>query len=358
MNKKRRIGTGYTCILTKIMRIMRLSVFFTFLVISQTWATSLYSQQTRLSLNMKNARVMEVLSEIEKSSEFFFFFNEKFINVDRRVDVSVKNVKINEILQNLFKNTEVNYKVIDKQIILTTLKGENDILQQEGRIITGKVTDQTGVLLPGASVVVKGTTRGVTTNIDGTYTLELPADAKVIVFSFVGMKTQEITISSANNYNILLKEESFDIEEIVAIGYGTKIRKEITGSIAKVTTAELSRNLTSDVTGALQGRTAGVQITQQGGQQGAAMRIRVRGSSSINSSGDPLIVIDGVPISNQEFNGISGLSEINSDDIESIDILKDASSAAIYGSRAANGVVLITTKKGKAVIMILKAISS
>ncbi len=327
---------------------MRLSVFFTFLVISQTWATSLYSQQTRLSLNMKNARVMEVLSEIEKSSEFFFFFNEKFINVDRRVDVSVKNVKINEILQNLFKNTDVNYKVIDKQIILTTLKGENDILQQEGRIITGKVTDQTGVSLPGASVVVKGTTRGVTTNIDGTYTLELPADAKVIVFSFVGMKTQEITIGSANNYNILLKEESFDIEEIVAIGYGTKIRKEITGSIAKVTTAELSRNLTSDVTGALQGRTAGVQITQQGGQPGSAMRIRVRGSSSINSSGDPLIVIDGVPISNQEFNGISGLSEINSDDIESIDILKDASSAAIYGSRAANGVVLITTKKGKA----------
>ena len=327
---------------------MRLSIFFTILFISQTWATATYSQQTRLSLNMKNARIAEVLSEIENSSEFFFFFNEKFVNVDRKVDVSVKNVKIDEILNDLFKNTDVNFKVIDKQIILTTLKGENSVSQQVGRIITGKVSDQNGSPLPGATVIVKGTTQGTITNAEGNFSISVPGNSATIVFSFVGMRTREIIIGNETVFNVRLTEETIGIDEIVAIGYGTKIRKEITGSIAKVTSAELSQNLTSDITGALQGRTAGVQITQQGGQPGAAMRIRVRGSSSINSSGDPLIVIDGVPISNQEYNGISGLSEINSDDIESIDILKDASSAAIYGSRAANGVVLITTKKGKA----------
>ena len=154
MKKKRRTDTGLTCILTKTMRIMRLSIFFTILFISQIWATATYSQQTRLSLNMKNARIAEVLSEIENSSEFFFFFNEKFVNVDRKVDVSVKNVKIDEILNDLFKNTDVNFKVIDKQIILTTLKGENSVSQQVGRIITGKVSDQNGSPLPGATVIV------------------------------------------------------------------------------------------------------------------------------------------------------------------------------------------------------------
>ena len=325
---------------------MRLSVFFTFLFIAQTWATPIYSQQTRLSLSMQNVRVMDVLNEIERSSEFFFFFNEKLVNVDRKVDLIVKDGKIEEILYDLFKGTDVNYKVIDKQIILTTLKGNSEELQQNDRNVSGKVTDRSGLPLPGVTITVKGTTKGVITDNDGSFSLLLPAESKVLVFSFVGMRTMEVILDNQKIINIVLEEETIGLEEVVAIGYGTTTRRAVTGAITKVTSEELMAHSNANVASSIQGRAAGVQITQNSGKPDDQMRIRIRGNSSIGSNGDPLIVIDGMPVPSSAY-GSSYLSQINSEDIASIDILKDAASASIYGSRAANGVLLITTKKGK-----------
>jgi TonB-linked SusC/RagA family outer membrane protein len=329
----------------KILNIMKIAAVLVLVLSFHSFANT-YGQNQKMTISLENASFKEIIEQIEKESGYYVVIKYDQNLLDKRTDIDFKEATVSEILDGLLKDTGLGYKIIDRYIAISTLSELNSSSQQQ-KTITGKVTDSLGQSLPGSSVFVKGSTIGVTTNAEGSFSLAVPGNAATLVFSFVGMKTKEVNIGNNTVFNVVLEEESIGIDEIVAIGYGTKIRKEVTGSIAKVTTAELSKNLTSDVTGALQGRTAGVQITQQGGQPGAAMRIRVRGSSSINSSGDPLIVIDGVPISNQEFNGISGLSEINADDIESIDILKDASSAAIYGSRAANGVVLITTKKGK-----------
>ena len=356
MKKKRRIDAGLTCILTKTMRIMRLSVFFTFLFVAQTWATPIYSQQTRLSLSMKNVRVMDVLNEIEKSSEFFFFFNEKLVNVDRKVDLIVKDGKIEEILHDLFESTDVNYKVIDKQIILTTLRGRSEELQQNVRNVTGKVTDRSGLPLPGVTVIVKGTTKGVTTDNDGSFSLLLPIESKILVFSFVGMRTREVIVENQKIINIVLEEETIGLEEVVAVGYGTKIRRDVTGSITAVKSKDIQNFKASSVDALLQGQGAGIQVSQSNGTPGSPVRVMIRGTHSIYADAEPLWVVDGIPISNPA-NGIAGglrgtagqnyLATINPSDIESIEVLKDAAATSIYGSRGSNGVILVTTKSGK-----------
>ena len=356
MKKKRRIDAGLTCILTKTMRIMRLSVFFTFLFIAQTWATPIYSQQTRLSLSMKNVRVMDVLNEIEKSSEFFFFFNEKLVNVDRKVDLIVKDGKIEEILHDLFESTDVNYKVIDKQIILTTLRGRSEELQQNVRNVTGKVTDRSGLPLPGVTVIVKGTTKGVTTDNDGSFSLLLPIESKILVFSFVGMRTREVIVENQTIINVVLEEETIGLEEVVAVGYGTKIRRDVTGSITAVKSKDIQNFKASSVDALLQGQGAGIQVSQSNGTPGSPVRVMIRGTHSIYADAEPLWVVDGIPISNPA-NGIAGglrgtagqnyLATINPSDIESIEVLKDAAATSIYGSRGSNGVILVTTKSGK-----------
>jgi len=357
MEKKLGIDAGITCIITKTMRIMRLSVFFTFLFITQSWATSGYSQQARLSLDMKNVRVMEVLNQIEKSSEFFFFFNEKYVNVDRKVDVNVKDVKIEEILNVLFKNTDVNYKVIDKQIILTTQKGGSDALQQDGKKISGKVTDQAGVSLPGASVVVKGTTIGASTDFNGNFTVTVPAGGKTLVISFVGMNTQEMAIADVtDNLIIVLKSDQMKLDEVVVLGYGTSKKRDVIGSVAKISGSEIVSLKSTSLDAALQGSASGLIVNSSAGNPGAASRVLVRGIHSLSLSSDPLFVIDGILVGSNmdgafQVGGgyaVGIMSTINPNDIESMEVLKDAAATSIYGARGSNGVIIITTKTGKA----------
>ncbi|NEW83371.1 MAG: TonB-dependent receptor [Mariniphaga sp.] len=316
---------------------MKLSVFFSFLFIAQAWATSTYSQETRLTLDMKNVRVMDVLDAIEKKSEFFFFFNEKLVNVDRKVDIEVKEGKIEEILSDLFQKTDINYKVIDRQIILTPQSVEMDAVQQVGKKVSGKVTDSTGGLLPGVSVVVKGTTTGVVTDNNGSYSLSNIPENATLQFSFVGMTTKEIASGNKTTINVTLDEETIGLDEVVAIGYGTVKKSDLTGSVSSVKSDKLVAFPNSGAVQALQGRAAGVQITANNGDPGGSMSIKVRGGTSINASNNPLYVVDGFP----------GAFLPQPEDIESLEILKDASATAIYGSRGANGVVMITTKKGK-----------
>jgi len=212
--------------------------------------------------------------------------------------------------------------------------------QQKTKQISGKVTDDAGQTVPGASVVVKGTTTGTITNMDGAFTLSIPVDSKTLVFSFVGMVSQEVAIDGKNTFKIVLAQETIGLEEVVAVGYGTVRKKDLTGSVSSVDNAKLSERSSFSAAQALQGKAAGVVVQQTNSAPGADVKVMIRGNRSLLATNDPLYVVDGVPL-------VVGLSEISQSDIESIDILKDASATAIYGSRGANGVVLITTKKGK-----------
>ena len=219
--------------------------------------------------------------------------------------------------------------------------------------ISGKVTDNKGVTLPGVSVFVKGTTAGTNTDIDGRFRLILPANAETLVFSFVGMKTQEIAIAGKTVVNIVLEQESIDLEEVVAVGYGTVKKSDLTGAVSSIKVNELLRTNPAGINQALQGKLAGVQVQQADGAPGAGISIQIRGANSFTTNTEPLYIVDGVPFGAGEAPAASAygdkqrnnpLSLINPKDIASIEVLKDASSTAIYGSRGANGVVIITTK--------------
>src|SRR5665647_2201868 len=211
---------------------------------------------------------------------------------------------------------------------------------QKSKVLTGKVTDDTGQTVPGASVVVKGTTTGTVTGMDGGFSLSVPTDAKTLVISFVGMVTQEVAVGTKTTFNVTLVQETIGLNEVVAIGYGTVRKKDLTGSVSSVGSSKLMERSSFSAAQALQGKAAGVVVQQTNSAPGADARVMIRGNRSLKATNDPLYVVDGIPL-------VVGLSEISQSDIETIDILKDASATAIYGSRGANGVVLITTKKGK-----------
>ncbi|MBN2772797.1 MAG: TonB-dependent receptor [Prolixibacteraceae bacterium] len=317
---------------------MRLTVFIILVSAFQILAVTSYSQKTRLSLSFHNAPLEQVLDEIENISEFYFLFNQKTIDVNRKVDISVEDQKINEILDGLFKDTDVGYLITNRQIILNKDDELNDILYQQAEV-RGKVTDLRGQPMPGVTVVVVGTTVGVVSDSEGNYTIKLPENAEVLKFSFVGMKTLELPIEGRQLLNVTMEEETIGIDEVVAIGYGTQKKATVTGSIATVKGDDLAKIPSTNLGAALTGKMTGVIVNSRGSSPGNEnIQINIRGKSSWEG-GSPLIIIDG--IANR-----SGFERINPNDIESISVLKDAS-AAIYGSRAANGVILITTKRGK-----------
>ena len=327
--------------LRKIWMTMKLTLFLFFVGITQMVASEAYSQTTKMTLQLSDATVKEVLNRIEENSEFFFLYNSKLIDVNRKVNIDVRDEKINEILNNLFRETEVVYTVVDRQIVLTNKADQAAFIRQEGqqpgRSISGKVTDQSGGPIPGASVVIKGTTTGVTTDREGNFSLRLPEKAQTLVFSFVGMKTLEVTIGNKAVVNIVLQEETIGLDEVVAVGYGTQKKSDLTGSIVSVKSNEIKNLPVNSIAEALQGRVAGVMVNKTDGKPGATSEIIIRGVGSINGL-SPLFIIDGVSRGNNV--------NYNPNDVESIEIIKDASAAAIYGAQAAGGVVLITTKKG------------
>ncbi len=339
--KKKRIRVPVpNRVLFKLWKIMRLSVFFLLLFVAQTFATVTYSQQTRLTLKMQDVKVIDVLGKIEDESQFYFLFNQKLIDVERRIDVDVKNESVEKILNGIFGNTNVSYVVKDRQIVLTTADLNFSSIQQQQKSVSGKVNDSSGASLPGVSVVVKGTTNGSITDANGSYSLaNVPANA-TLQFSFVGMKAQEIAVGGKTSINVTLEEETVGIDEVVAIGYGTVKKKDLTTAVSSVKMDDTEKKSMANLTQAIQGKVAGVSIIQASGKPNGNFSIQIRGATSISSSNNPLYVVDGMPTDDIQF--------INPSDIESMQILKDASSCAIYGARAANGVVLISTKKGHA----------
>jgi len=322
----------------KMFFIMRLTLFFLITSTLSLWAAGSYSQNTRVSLDLKSVSVKEALKAIENTSEFFFIYNNELIDVDRKIDLSVKNEKISNILTNIFEGKDVEVTVIDRKIVLApTSMGE----QQPSRSISGVVKDGNGLPIPGAAVIVKGSSIGITTGNDGHFQLILPGSGKnVLVFSFVGMVSQEVNAGNQTNFNIILEEDNKNIEEVIVVGYGIQKKKLVTGATVSVKGDDLEKLNTTNPLLALEGQAAGVNITSTSGQPGGGFKVNIRGVGTIGNA-NPLYVVDGV---------ITGdITYLNNSDIATVDILKDAASCAIYGINGANGVVLITTRSGSSV---------
>ena len=301
---------------------------------------SKYAQEKTLTVKVQNKTVKEVLDYIEKNSEFIFFYLDKSIDLNRKVSINVENKKIDTILNQLFSGTENNYSISDRQIIISKkeVPVNTETNQKDTRTISGTIRDNMGPVT-GANILVKGTTNGTITDLDGKFTLEnVPANA-ILQVSYIGYLPQEIEINNQTLFNIVLEEDNQALDEVVVVGYGTVRKADLAGSVSVLDSKSFKDQPIKQVSDALQGRVSGVQV-QNSGVPGGTVKIRVRGSGSINRSNDPLYVIDGIVRE-------SGLTGLNPEDIQSMQILKDASSTAIYGSRGANGVVLITTKQVK-----------
>lgn len=349
---------------SKIFRMMKTTVIVLLVFVSQAFALDSYSQRTRLSLDLSDVSVREVMNQIENQSEFYFMYETSTIDLNRKVSIEVRNRQVDDVLDELFSGTDVSYRIDNRQIALSKTEPsvatvETTTSDEQQGSVTGKVTDSRGESLPGVSVVIKGTTQGTITDFDGNFTLANVPDDAVLQFSFVGMKRQEVAVAGQSSISITLEDETIGLDEVVAIGYGTVKKSDLTGSVASVKGEDLNQGAISSVDQAMQGRIAGVNVTQASNEPGGGLSIRVRGASSVNASSEPLYVIDGLPIDNSE--GLAGgnaalvsqnnnaknpLNALNPNDIASIEVLKDASATAIYGSRGANGVILITTKKG------------
>lgn len=336
MKKKLMYAWRVNPLTQKILLIMRLTLFLMILSVFSAFSSS-YAQKTKLSLKVQNSQVKEVLNEIENQSDFFFMYDNKQIDVERRVNLEINSLNIDQALQKLFEGTSTSYKVVNRQILLYN-ENESSAYSQQTSKVAGKVTDSTGSSLPGVSVVVKGTTNGTITDMNGAYIIgNVPVNA-TLQFSFVGMKSQDVAVAGKTSINVVLEEETVGIEEVIAIGYGVQKKKLNTGSTIQVSGENLQKMSTVSALGALQSQTPGVSITQSSGMPGEGFKVTVRGLGTIGNS-SPLYVIDGI--------AGGDINSLNPADIESVDVLKDAASAAIYGARAANGVILVTTKQGK-----------
>ena len=314
----------------------------------QSQAASQSGNAVQISLEVKDVTVEYVLNEIEAMSNYHFLYNHKLVDVDRKVSLSVDEENIDSVLTRLFEGTDVSYQMSGKQIVLArkSLIGNGNVSsgrQQQAQIVTGIITDKTGEPVIGANIIVKGTTNGTISGMDGRFSLEIPNNNAVLQVSYIGYLNQTITVGNQKELNIRLVEDTKSLEEVVVVGYGTQKKEVVTAAITSVKADDIAVSPSADVAAGLAGRLSGVIINTRSGEVGnEGTSIFIRGKSTYGSNTEPLYIVDG--IARSEEGGL--LSKIDANDIESISVLKDAS-AAIYGSRAANGVVLITTKSGK-----------
>ncbi len=293
------------------------------------------SKNTQIQLNLKNVSILQIFKQIEAQTDFTFVYGNEIKSINKQININVKADNIDEVLRQLSREFNLDFQQVNRTISVKIKPSK----EQQNRVITGTITDEQGIPIPGASVMVKGTTTGVATDFDGKFSLDLPAGATYLVVSSVGFVTQEIAIAGKKDFKITLKEDVQQLDDVVVIGYNTVKKKDLTTAVAIVSTEDISERPVISAAQVIQGKASGVQVVQPSGQPGSELSIRVRGATSIQASNEPLYVVDGLPMTT--------ISNLSSSDIESMQILKDASSAAIYGARAANGVVLITTKRGK-----------
>lgn len=314
----------------------------------------------QVTITVKNQSVRQALKEIERLSNYKFFYNNDLSSLDKKVSITAKDESIESVMNKLLADTDISYKQDNNNLIVLTLKATSPKQTSNDLRIKGTVVDETGQPVIGANIVVEGTTNGTISDLDGNFMLQVPEKADLRV-SYIGYLDQKVKVGTNTTLRIVLKEDTQTLDEVIVVGYGTMKKSDITGSVASVRLDDLKEGASTSVDQMLLGKSAGVNVVQSSGEPGGGFSVNIRGASSINGGVSPLYVIDGVPIDNSRpvsqgsIVGFSDnrsprnpMSSINPADIESLEILKDASATAIYGSRGANGVILITTKSGKA----------
>lgn len=319
----------------QIFRIMRISTFLLMVCVFCSYAGNAHSQNAKVSIRMNNVKLDKILNEIENQTDYLFIYNNQ-VDINKITSVKVKNEAVAQVLDRILSGTGINYELEGTHIILTTEAIKDLHAQQQAKTVTGTVTDVSGEPIIGANIRIKGTTTGTITDIDGNFSIKAEPQS-VIEVSYIGYLTQETVINNQKSIRFLLKEDTKTLDEVVVIGYGVQKKADLTGSVANINTEKLNTQSNSNIGQALQGKIAGVDIVSQGGAPGSGTRIMVRGIGTLNNA-SPLYIVDGMYM--------NSIDHINPNDIASIDVLKDASSAAIYGSRAANGVIIVTTKEG------------
>ena len=314
-------------------KVMKIILLLLTIGMSNIYAT-VFSQSLKIDLALKNVTIKEAFENIENQTNYKFLFRSDLINVDKSINLENSGTTtLNELLNKLFRDTDIKYDVINNNLIVLSP------LQQQR--VRGTVTDaNTGVSLPGVTVLIQGTAKGVTTGTDGKYSVDIPNANTVLVFSFVGYLPEKIPVSGKSVIDVRLKPDIKTLDEVVVVGYGTQKKSDLTGSVTSIPQSRLKELPVTNVLQALQGSVSGVSIVQSSTVPGSLSNVIIRGVNSISASSNPLYVIDGVPLMSGSMN------DINPNDISSIEVLKDPSSVAIYGTRGSNGVILITTKRG------------
>lgn len=344
MKKERHVHTQ----LLFIMRVSMLNIILAVAVISLTKADGLTAQvlEKRVSVELEDVTLRGALARIERVAEVRFLYHSNVVSSRDRIRMIASEERLADILQQILGPRYIRFEAEGNQIILTKetltllVKSLGNSFESQERIITGTITNEDNEPLPGVNILLKGTSQGTTSDFNGKYMLQVPDEDAVLVFSFIGYETQEMAVRSRTSINITMEVDMKTLEEVVVVGYGEMEKRDITGSVASVNADEIQAVPVYNVEQALKARAAGVQVTQNSGQPGGRIEVRIRGGNSMIGDNQPLYVVDGFPIT-------GGVEFMNPNDIESIDILKDASATAIYGARGANGVVIITSKRGK-----------
>jgi|GEM_PF-17005 len=355
---------------TQINNVLKIILFMLVFIIPDMVKASRQVDDTGITLSGKNITLMEIIQNIEQQTNYLCLFSSNDLNLKRKFSLEVKGVTVEVLLNDLFQNSPISYKIQGKQIILFKDKKKKKVeniapLPQNMGVneisITGQILDETGVPMPGVSVTIKGSKKGMVSDINGKFTIQVPDQGTILVFSFIGYKKKEVIVGSQTTINVKMEPDAIALEQVVAIGYGTVKKSDLTSSMSSLRKEDMvSEGSVTSPEEMMKGRVSGMQITPNSGEPGSGMSIVIRGASAIQTGQQPLFVIDGVPLqagSPEPSSGTMGIESsssnsspfryINPSDIQSIDVLKGASATAIYGSRGANGVVLITTKKGE-----------
>jgi TonB-linked SusC/RagA family outer membrane protein len=343
--KKNRCGASYcTASVIKCLLMMKIVLLLICGFTLQSVANNGFAQE-RITLKLENATLRKAFKIIEKQSSFRFVYNDEVLPADQKITISVQEQPVNNVMNKLLENTALTFRIVGSDLIVISSDTKSTIsvdIPPPAFTVTGRVANSRGEAISNASILEKGTTHGTATKEDGTFSIDVASGNAVLVVSSVGFNSQEVGVNGRNSITIALQENANDLNQVIVVGYGTQKRSDITGAVASVPKSRLSQLPVTNIMHALEGAVAGVNISQPSAVPGTSANVLVRGQNSINANTSPLIVVDGIP-----FNKSGGLTnDINPNDIESIQILKDASAVAIYGTNGANGVILITTKRG------------
>lgn len=354
--KKQRIKNVISCILNQSHLKMKFTLLFLFLSLAQVSAYNSYGQNNKVTLNEEQVTLSQVLQQIENQTDFLFFYNSKELNVNQKVSLNVEGLQVVEVLSQFLTDLDISYHILGSQIVLKKSEAEtipNSSVKKQQLEVTGKIIDATGMPMVGVTIIVEGTSKGTISDFDGGFTVAIEKVGQVLVFSSLGYKTERITVGDDLTINLEMQEDLSQLDEVVIVGYGQQKREEVTGAVSSIDTKEVVQAATGSVgfDRALGGLVKGVQVSQSSGRPGSPVNLNIRGITSPLSSGSnqPLIVIDGFPFNSDNGNlgGGNPLLTLNPNDIKSFNVLKDVAATSIYGSRGANGVIIIETNKGK-----------